>query len=314
LTPLRGIVLAVLASSMAALAADYPLIRSLGPEDLLFRQLEEQIREGYADEMGGPGGRAEGEIGVYRYVLPTDSDIFELAARINLPYETVSTLNRLSGPGPYKAGSVILIPSRPGIFLPIKASSELEALMLSWRVPEGGESSEAGKRPRSAEITVRRTGSGAERLLFIPSARFSPEERAYFLNGLFIYPLPRGTLTSSFGYRISPISGAFVFHAGIDISAPEGTEVYAARGGSVSAAGWDEALGNMVAIDHGDGYSSVYGHLSSIGASLRQKVKSGMIVGRVGSTGKSTGPHLHFEIRSRGSAVDPQSLVPRVKR
>jgi murein DD-endopeptidase MepM/ murein hydrolase activator NlpD len=313
LTPRRGIVLACIAFSMAALAADYPLIRSLGPEDILFRQLEEQIREGYADEMGGPGGRTDGEIGVYRYVLPADSDIFELASRINLPYEAVSTLNRFPGPGPYKAGTILLIPSRPGIFLPVKASTELEALMLSWRGRGGGEG-DAGRRPASAEITLRRAGSGAERLLFIPSARFSPEERAYFLNGLFIYPLPRGTLTSSFGYRVSPISGAFVFHAGIDLSAPEGTEVYAARGGSVSASGWDDTLGNMVVIDHGDGYSSVYGHLSSVGASLRQKVKSGMIVGRVGSTGKSTGPHLHFEIRSRGEAVDPSSLVPRVKR
>ncbi len=298
-----------LALSSATLWAEYPLIGELNPRDLLFKQLQEQISEGYEIEMrakAGAGKATEGELSIYRYRLDEDVDVFELAARINLPYEAISTLNRFSGPGPYRAGRTILVPSRPGVFIPAEASSELEALMLSWR---GG--ADGGER---MELRVRREGGKVERFSFMPAARFTPEERAYFLNGLFIYPLPKGRLTSSFGFRVSPISGSFAFHAGIDLAAPEGTEVYAARGGTVVSARQDDTLGNVVIVDHGDGYSSVYGHLSFFSVSLNQPVKSGMIIGKVGSTGKSTGPHLHFEIRSGGAAVDPSSLMPRTKR
>jgi murein DD-endopeptidase MepM/ murein hydrolase activator NlpD len=102
-------------------------------------------------------------------------------------------------------------------------------------------------------------------------------------------------------------------HSGIDLQAAQGTEVYAVRSGLVSAAGWDETLGNYVAVDHGEQKESVYGHLQKIQVSLNQEVKSGTILGTVGSTGKSTGPHLHFEIRVRGEARNPESFIPRMK-
>jgi murein DD-endopeptidase MepM/ murein hydrolase activator NlpD len=96
------------------------------------------------------------------------------------------------------------------------------------------------------------------------------------------------------------------FHPGVDFPAPTGTPVHAARSGRVTwAAWWPGGLGNMVSIAHGGGVRTLYGHLSSIAARRGQRVTTGTFLGRVGSTGLSTGPHLHFELRLRGAAIDP---------
>ena len=94
-------------------------------------------------------------------------------------------------------------------------------------------------------------------------------------------------------------------HKGIDLAAPEGTEVFAIADGAVTATGFDPVYGNYVIINHNNNYSSLYGHLQKIDAVLRSDVKSGSLIGKVGSTGQSTGPHLHFELRLGGRALDP---------
>jgi murein DD-endopeptidase MepM/ murein hydrolase activator NlpD len=111
--------------------------------------------------------------------------------------------------------------------------------------------------------------------------------------------------------RLSPFTGHSQFHNGIDLAAPTGTDVYAARDGNVvEVKKGDPLLGNFVRLDHGDGYQTVYGHLSRIDSSLNSHVLSGTIIGKVGSTGMSTGPHLHFEIRRKGHPEDPVSFLP----
>ncbi len=122
--------------------------------------------------------------------------------------------------------------------------------------------------------------------------------------GSFSWPVT-GTITSPFGWRSNPFGGAPEFHQGLDIAAPTGTTVTAAAGGTVVMAQWYGGYGNYIAIDHGGGYSTGYGHLSAIYISVNQAVQRGQAIGAVGSTGESTGPHLHFEIRINGKAVDP---------
>lgn len=122
--------------------------------------------------------------------------------------------------------------------------------------------------------------------------------------GSFSWPVT-GTITSPFGWRSNPFGGAPEFHQGLDIAAPTGTTVTAAAGGTVVMAQWYGGYGNYIAIDHGGGYSTGYGHLSAIYVSVNQAVQRGQAIGAVGSTGESTGPHLHFEIRINGKAVDP---------
>jgi murein DD-endopeptidase MepM/ murein hydrolase activator NlpD len=122
--------------------------------------------------------------------------------------------------------------------------------------------------------------------------------------GTFSWPVT-GTITSPFGWRSNPFGGAPDFHPGLDIAAPSGTTVTAAAGGTVIMAQWYGGYGNYISIDHGGGYSTGYGHLSAIYVANGQTVTRGQAIGAVGSTGASTGPHLHFEIRINGKAVDP---------
>lgn len=130
--------------------------------------------------------------------------------------------------------------------------------------------------------------------------------------GAFMWPVV-GTITSGYGYRFHPIHRTRLMHTGLDIAKPSGTPVKAADGGKVIYAGWRGGYGKVVMIDHGHqrGKSivSLYGHLSSILVGNGQTVSKGQVVARVGSTGFSTGPHLHFEIRENGATVDPRRYL-----
>lgn len=120
------------------------------------------------------------------------------------------------------------------------------------------------------------------------------------------WPVPSCTLiTSRFGYRVAPTTGASTYHGGLDIGAGMGASIVAAGAGDVIYAGANGGFGNCVMIDHGNGVVTVYAHMSSIGVSYGQYVTAGQYVGAVGSTGVSTGPHCHFEIRINGAQTDP---------
>jgi len=127
--------------------------------------------------------------------------------------------------------------------------------------------------------------------------------------GQFAWPMI-GRITSPFGYRRHPIWGGESFHTGIDIAAPYGKPISCADSGEVIYSGWWDGYGKAVVIDHGKGYTTVYGHMSRIYAQVGQTVTKGESIGLVGSTGFSTGPHLHFEIRVNGRPVDPMPYLP----
>jgi murein DD-endopeptidase MepM/ murein hydrolase activator NlpD len=115
--------------------------------------------------------------------------------------------------------------------------------------------------------------------------------------------------TSSFGMRRDPFVRSFAMHTGLDFRADTGEAVRATAAGSVAHAGWNGGYGKMVEIDHGNGFTTRYAHLSAIDVEVGQSVRIGQIVGKVGSTGRSTGPHLHYETRVDGDPVDPQKFL-----
>lgn len=133
----------------------------------------------------------------------------------------------------------------------------------------------------------------------------APAELATPGRGGLIWPTP-GPLTSGFGYRVDPVTGKRQLHAGIDIGAPIGQPIVAAAAGTVVYAGEETGYGNYTCIDHGGGLATCYAHQSAILVTVGQVVAQGEAIGRVGSTGYSTGPHLHFETRVDGTPVDPQ--------
>ena len=126
----------------------------------------------------------------------------------------------------------------------------------------------------------------------------------------FIWPCPSSSrITSSFGDRESPTEGASSNHKGVDIGASSGADILAAASGQVVIATYSYSAGNYIMIDHGGGVSTVYMHCSQLLVSQGEEVSQGQVIGKVGSTGYSTGPHLHFGIRSGGSYVNPLSYV-----
>ncbi|MDR1179677.1 MAG: M23 family metallopeptidase [Spirochaetales bacterium] len=277
--------------------ADYPQIKSLSSGDVIFRQFQEDIARYNRFRSGTDSLPA---LCLYSYTL-TDADkqsgiedFLHLAARLTLSHEAIATLNRLDRNLSPIEGKRLLLPNIPGIFVWEHPRGTLESL-VSWR-----------DRNKALKIMV-----DGEAAFFFPDERFHPVESAFFQNRLFTFPLDTQVISSRYGRRVSPISGKLHFHTGLDLSAPKGSKVYAAREGQVTTKGYNEILGNHIIITHSGGLQTVYGHLDSIEVELHQIVESAKIIGRVGSTGASTGPHLHFEIREKGGPLNPESFLPR---
>ena len=127
-------------------------------------------------------------------------------------------------------------------------------------------------------------------------------------SGAMIWPLA-GPITSDFGWRTHPITGAQRFHSGIDIGGDYGDAICAAQAGTVEYAGWISGYGNAVIINHGGGISTLYGHCQSLNVSVGESVSQGDVIAYCGSTGNSTGPHCHFEVRENGEPVNPLSYL-----
>ena len=128
-------------------------------------------------------------------------------------------------------------------------------------------------------------------------------------NVRWLVPCDYGRVTSPFGYRWHPVTGEWSFHKGVDLSAPKGTPIYATRSGYVTAATWGTTAGNYVSINHEDGYSSIYMHMTHYVVEAGEYVQAGQLIGYVGSTGRSTGPHLHFGISYMGEYVNPMDYI-----
>jgi murein DD-endopeptidase MepM/ murein hydrolase activator NlpD len=138
--------------------------------------------------------------------------------------------------------------------------------------------------------------------------KYVDEKRSFLASKPANWPV-RGWVSSKFGRRVSPFSGDQGFHAGIDIANDTGTPIRAAADGVVRFSGWEGGYGKLVVLDHGNGYTTLYGHCSKLNVSVGQKVKRGTMIARMGSTGEATGPHLHYEVRRFGAAVNPMQFL-----
>lgn len=236
-------------------------------------------------------------------VLPLDIKLYKvregdtlsgIAERFDLDLDTVASINREWGKGVHlvRVGEAIRIPNQNGIF--IRVGDEFERLCDEKGVP--------------SEVVLQVNAVAREKLrpdmeLFFPGVQHTGIERSVITGTAFLRPVV-GWLTSSFGYRRDPFSDEMHFHRGVDLAAALGSTVRAALDGRVSAVGWDPVLGNYVLIRHQIGYSSLYGHLQQVAVKTGSTVTRGQKIGSVGSTGKSTGPHLHFEVRRYGVPVN----------
>jgi murein DD-endopeptidase MepM/ murein hydrolase activator NlpD len=157
-------------------------------------------------------------------------------------------------------------------------------------------------------LTLRKDAGTFERQLYrIHIARANVEKLTRTLGAVPVRKPIMGEidLSSGFGVRSDPFLGRPAMHTGLDFRSSSGDPVRATANGTVESAGWSGGYGKMVEIDHGNGFATRYGHMSEIEVKVGQQIKIGQIIGRVGSTGRSTGPHLHYETRVDGDPVDP---------
>ncbi len=291
----------LLISAALPVFGHYPEIRELSREDAVFRQLQEDISAAHRGEIIGGAGQ---NLTVYQYRLEDGDDFFRIASRLTLSQASLATLNELSSPEVAPVLGYLLIPNVPGVFVPETPRSDLGAA-LAERLTEDEND--------GVEIHIR-TRSGPRRFTFFPGADFTAEERREFLKPGFTHPLPDGRISSGFGPRPSPFTGRQTFHTGVDIAAPSGTAIRAARGGIVTSITRDQVYGLKVRIEHDEVYETRYAHLGQVNVELNERVTSGMIIGRVGNTGLTTGAHLHFEVHVHGEPVNPAAHVPQLSR
>ncbi len=286
-----------------------PLIENPTSRDLMFRQFGEEadfnskVYANMGKNLSTPAsssknGYEQPIYTFYRLVVPEGMDFMWLSARLSPVYkETIATLNHLTGADQKIEGKTLLVSTFSGIFVPQKPSCPWEFLLHKQYLTDG-------KITDSIEFNI-----DGKIYYFLERERFDNSTYLFFVDTNMITPLKQSVLTSEYGYRISPISGKWKFHSGIDLAASEGTDVFACKAGEVTYTGFNATYGNYVIITHYNGMKSIYAHLSRITAQRGQKLNGGTLIGKVGTTGMSTGPHLHFELIKNGSSTDPEKLL-----
>ncbi|MDR3276078.1 MAG: M23 family metallopeptidase [Treponema sp.] len=230
------------------------------------------------------------------YTVKKGETVSQIASDHGLSWDAVIAANGLTNVRSLREGQILRLPNMDGIPYEVKRGDSLEKIATAMAVPLEVilDANEIESDSLAAGIT-----------LFIPGARMKTDELKLALGELFIYPLSSYRLSSSFGWRTDPISGAWRNHTGIDLAAPTGTTVKAAQSGTVSSTGYNATYGNFIIMSHSGQYQTMYAHLSKISVKQGAYVYQGAKIGEVGSTGYSTGPHLHFSVYKNSKAVNP---------
>ena len=276
-----------------------PVITSLSSRNREFAQYMQNVEKSYQNISAGRNFQP----GFYLYTVTADDtslpvrNLVSLAARCSVPYGEIALLNDLTSAEEDLTGKTLILPDAPGLFVPLNPATSIGTLVKKrLSNPDFGN-----------EFTI-----NGKSYQYFPQERLTPTELAFFLDTNLRMPLDNSVLTSGFGNRVSPITGLNHQHKGIDLAAPEGTKVYACKGGTVAIASYDMTYGNYIILDHENKTQSVYAHLSAMLVKTGEEISRGAVIGKVGSTGASTGPHLHFEIRVNGAAQDPRRLLPAI--
>lgn len=229
------------------------------------------------------------------YHVAAGENLAAIAKRYDLNLDTIISYNNIQNARSIKSGTKLAIPGIDGLKYKVRRGDNLSKIaqrfkialntLLDWN-----------------NIASETIHPGAE--YFIPGARLSRNELNRILGILFVYPVA-GRLSSPFGWRKDPITGARSFHNGIDLVNSENTIIKAAMDGTVAKVSYSNVFGRYVILRHSDGYQTLYGHLNKQLVRVNQKINQGETLGYMGNTGYSTGTHLHFAIFKNGEPVNP---------
>lgn len=272
-----------------------PKIKELSSKDIIFNQYSADVENAYILLAN----HKASEQSFFVYKAKKDDNLLTVSSRCSIPYETIATLNGIENQSVSLNNKTLLLPTVPGVFVNDAPKLPYEQLLYQ----------KLDSRLLEQNSAICYTFEN-KNYYFFEGERFSSTERTFFLDSSMRMPLKHSQMSSAFGMRTSPISGKWQFHKGIDLAAPEGTDVYACQSATVSTCGINDATyGNYIILDHGGGMTSVYAHLSAIAIKKGQTIYRGQLIGKVGHTGMATGPHLHFEIRINSKPSDPQKLI-----
>ncbi len=232
------------------------------------------------------------------YSVASGDTLSGIAQDHNIRLGTLVSLNGISDARRLAVGSELRIPDRDGLFHVVRRGESLGLIARRYGIT-------VNALLDANDLESMTIFIGQQ--LFVPEARMDGFELDLILGRAFVYPA-RGVFTSGFGNRIDPFTGDWRFHNGIDIASRVGTPILAANSGRVVHI--ELQLGNygrLIIIEHGSGYQTLYAHLDRFAVEVGQRVERGQVIGYMGNTGRSTGPHLHFAIVQNGRFVDPMS-------
>jgi murein DD-endopeptidase MepM/ murein hydrolase activator NlpD len=256
------------------------------------------------DATGSAGGYADHTIPSLKlrpYVVQKGDSLYSISKRYNVSLDSIISVNELDAAYFIQIGKVLLIPNMSGVLYTVQRGDNLSSITANYRVDMN----------RLVDINdLESSVIYVGQRLFIPGGKLSDWERSKALGTLFIYPV-RGRLTSRVGFRTDPFTRKRAYHAGIDVANRIGTPVTAAQAGKVTYVGYKGNYGKTIIIAHQQGYKTLYGHLDKILVKRGQVIRQGERIGTVGNTGRSTGPHLHFEIHHYGKILDPLKILNR---
>lgn len=246
----------------------------------------------------------DGTIGMKydEYIIEEGDNLTVISRKIGANLDTLVSVNKISNANRLRPGQKIIVPNRNGLLYAIKKGESLEDVTERYDV--------SLKRVLTFNKISDAADIEAGDDIFLPGAKYTLDERIDKFGQMFSLPTTITRISSVFGYRVHPITGVRTKHMGVDIPGRLNTPVYAARKGKVIFAGYSGGYGNLVIVRHDKGYTTYYGHLNSITTKAGANVGVGVMIGRMGSTGRSTGSHLHFEVRRNGVALNPADFIP----
>lgn len=242
------------------------------------------------------------ELCYFTYRVQKGDMIGFIADKFNITQDTIISVNNIHQSRLIQIGQILKIPSMPGIVYTVKKNGET-ANSIAEKFEVSAE--------RLARVNHLQENQNlvAGQTLFAPDALLDWVTRQEINGDLFHKPVhSRYYLSSYYGWRSSPFSGKRSYHSGVDMACPHGTPVYAALGGTVTSVGYNNVYGNYIIVTHHSGYKTLYGHLSKQLVTRGKWVDTNSRIGLVGSTGLSTGPHLHFTVYKFGKTVNPAGL------
>lgn len=238
-------------------------------------------------------------LSVQDYVVQPGDTLSSISTRFNLNYDTIISFNNITNPKAIRIGQTYKIPNRNGLLYKVGKGDNLGSIAKKFEV---NVTSMLDANNMADEAVA--VGQN----LFVPEARMNSTDLKLLLGELFLWPTV-GRFTSSYGYRADPFTGKRALHNGIDLANAIGTPVRAALAGKVVAVAPLGGYGKMIMIQHERGFKTLYAHLNSFNVQLGQYVSQGQLIGRMGNTGRSTGPHLHFSVMLHGVFVNPMRYL-----